>query len=445
MERQIRQNRANGNVSGSIFFSTSDLTGNTGNFADSLTQVYYHYPALVPQMNWKNTNPPNLPSNLNYGQIATAPAELQWDAPNPTGSGDTAARYVVYLFSNPTPSPSDFENASNMILVTGENSANPPVPQSNGPTYYAVSSVDENNNESAPTSVLEVDAPSNPVLASPANGSKARDTTILVWKSPGPVSTYIIQLSQDPTFSSGVTVHPLPSGDTTYYLTGLTGLQTYYWHILGENAGGIGSYSSTRNFTTAFPLVPLPLTPSGGTANVSLNPTFTWSKADSATQYRFQLSKGVSFSPPLVMDTIIDGTTFNETDSLKSVTIYDWRVSAGNNYGFSNFSNYINFRTTNITIVAGPEGVPTEFALYQNYPNPFNPTTTIRFAIPSNERVSLTVYDVLGRTVGTLVDEQLASGNYNAVFDGSILPSGVYFCRLIAGQHVGYIKIMLLK
>lgn len=444
MERQIRQNRANGSVSGSIFFSTNSLTGNFGGFADSLEQSYYRYPALVPQMNWKDITPPNPPSNLRYEQIAALPAELQWDIPTPTSSGDSASRYVLYKFSRSNPFASDFDSASNIILVTGENSANSSIPQSSGPTFYAVSSVDENNNESTPSSVLRIDAPPAPLLVSPANGSNARDTTLLVWESPGLVSSYTVQVSSDPTFSNSLGVKVSVQSDTTFAVTGLNGLQKYYWHVGAANAGGVGPYSTAQNFTTAFPLVPVLSNPAGGATNVSLTPTFTWNRADSAIRYRFQLSKGVSFAPTLI-DTTITDTIFTDADSLIPVTIYAWRVSAGNNYGFSNFSNYNNFRTTNITFVLASAGIPTQFVLYQNYPNPFNPTTTIRFAIPTYERVSLTVYDVLGRTVGTLVNQQLPPGSYKAIFDGSLLPSGVYICRLSAGQQINYIKLLLLK
>ncbi len=444
MEHQIRQNRSNGKVAGSIFFSTNSLTGNLGHIADSLEQSYYRYPALVPQMSWKNTTPPNSPSNLKYDQIAASPAELQWDVPAPTGSGDTASRYVVYRFSKSNSLVSDFDSASNMILVTGENTADPPVPQGNGPTFYAVSSVDENNNESTPTGILRIDAPSTPLLVSPANGSPARDTTLLVWRSPGLVSSYSVQVSSDPTFPSSSGVKASVQSDTTYAVTGLSGFQKYYWRVGAANAGGTGPYSTTGDFTTAFPLVPVLSTPAGGATNVSLTPTFTWNRADSATKYRFQLTKGVSFVSPLI-DTTVTDTTFADADSLIPVTIYAWRVSAGNNYGFSNFSNYDNFRTTNITFVLASGGIPTKFVIYQNYPNPFNPTTTIPFAIPSYERVSLAVYDVLGRSVGTLVNQQLPPGSYKAIFDGSLLPSGVYICVLRAGEKVGYIKLLLLK
>ncbi len=91
------------------------------------------------------------------------------------------------------------------------------------------------------------------------------------------------------------------------------------------------------------------------------------------------------------------------------------------------------------------ELVPHEFVLYQNYPNPFNPVTVIRFEIPSTEHVSLTVYDVLGRRVETLMDGEVTPGYYEVPFDGTRYASGVYFYRIVAGRSSQVKKMMLLK
>ena len=69
-----------------------------------------------------------------------------------------------------------------------------------------------------------------------------------------------------------------------------------------------------------------------------------------------------------------------------------------------------------------------------NYPNPFNPTTVIRYELPSNSRVKVQVFDVLGRVVSTVVNEQKEAGIYEVVFNASSLSSGTYFYRLQAGS-----------
>ena len=88
---------------------------------------------------------------------------------------------------------------------------------------------------------------------------------------------------------------------------------------------------------------------------------------------------------------------------------------------------------------------PSAFALSQNYPNPFNPTTTIGYDVPKRSLVTVVVYDILGRLVETLVDEEKQPGHYEATFNASGLPSGVYFYRLQAGSFIESRKLVLLK
>ncbi|MGC8594810.1 MAG: T9SS type A sorting domain-containing protein [Candidatus Kryptoniota bacterium] len=85
------------------------------------------------------------------------------------------------------------------------------------------------------------------------------------------------------------------------------------------------------------------------------------------------------------------------------------------------------------TSVFPPVYVAHTFKLYQNYPNPFNPATTIRFVVPNFTHVNLSIFDIIGRKVVTLVNRQMQPGEYSEVFDAKSLPSGVYFCRLTAG------------
>ncbi|MBI3765159.1 MAG: S8 family peptidase, partial [Ignavibacteriales bacterium] len=92
-----------------------------------------------------------------------------------------------------------------------------------------------------------------------------------------------------------------------------------------------------------------------------------------------------------------------------------------------------------------PMGVPTVYSLSQNYPNPFNPSTHIRYELPKTSVVSLKVFDVLGREVGTLVNGEQTAGRYTVPFDGSRLASGLYFYRLVAGEYTAMKKLMLIK
>jgi hypothetical protein len=89
--------------------------------------------------------------------------------------------------------------------------------------------------------------------------------------------------------------------------------------------------------------------------------------------------------------------------------------------------------------------LPAEFALEQNYPNPFNPATEIRYQIPEAGHVQIRVYDILGKVVATLVDEQKNAGIYNVFWDAGNLASGVYVYTMQAGSFVQTKKLILMK
>jgi hypothetical protein len=89
---------------------------------------------------------------------------------------------------------------------------------------------------------------------------------------------------------------------------------------------------------------------------------------------------------------------------------------------------------------------PKDFVLHANYPNPFNPTTTLQFDLIRNERVTLKIFNVLGQEVASLLNKaRLGAGVHRIEFDGSRLPSGVYFYRLQAGDFAETRKMILLK
>jgi hypothetical protein len=95
--------------------------------------------------------------------------------------------------------------------------------------------------------------------------------------------------------------------------------------------------------------------------------------------------------------------------------------------------------------VREPPKFPKAFRLEQNYPNPFNPNTTIKYELPKSSVVRLSVFDILGREVSVLVKERKDAGVHEVKFDGSNLASGVYFCRIQAGNFAATKRLLLLK
>jgi hypothetical protein len=131
------------------------------------------------------------------------------------------------------------------------------------------------------------------------------------------------------------------------------------------------------------------------------------------------------------MDTLVwqstDGTTWSGD------VVGNWMVQA-------------HVRADTISAVGDlPTSLPHSYSLAQNYPNPFNPTTDIQFSLPIQSQVRLTVYDILGQEVATLVNGSLTAGEHTVAFNAASLPSGIYFYRLEAGSFSDIRKMMLLK
>ncbi len=144
------------------------------------------------------------------------------------------------------------------------------------------------------------------------------------------------------------------------------------------------------------------------------------------------------------VDIIVAYNAGQGTDNLNSILKAKETAQASIDFYKSNF--------TNIPVGISEEKnvQPNDFELVQNYPNPFNPTTKIRYTIPNvgdeNFRpVQLKIYDVLGNEIAALVDKEQTPANYEVVFNGEYLPSGVYFYILKIGEFSSARKMMLLK
>ncbi len=98
-----------------------------------------------------------------------------------------------------------------------------------------------------------------------------------------------------------------------------------------------------------------------------------------------------------------------------------------------------------LTDVSDGELFPTVFSLGQNFPNPFNPVTNLRFSVPERARVTVILYDVAGREVRTLANDEFEPGFHALVLNGAGLPSGVYFCRMVSPDFTETRKFVLLK
>ena len=106
---------------------------------------------------------------------------------------------------------------------------------------------------------------------------------------------------------------------------------------------------------------------------------------------------------------------------------------------------YICKFTPPVTSIIGRNEIPDNLILEQNYPNPFNPDTKIKFQINESSFITLIIYDVLGKEVALLVNEEKPAGNYEVTFRADNLPSGIYLARLTGSNSTSIIKMNLLK
>jgi agmatine deiminase len=113
-------------------------------------------------------------------------------------------------------------------------------------------------------------------------------------------------------------------------------------------------------------------------------------------------------------------------------------------------AGYFSFMVTNATAINNEENIPNEYKLYQNYPNPFNPSTIIKYQIPKDGFVSLKVYDILGREVASLVNEDKKSGIYETSFsihsgNNVSISSGLYFYKIVSRDFIEIRKMIICK
>ena len=117
-------------------------------------------------------------------------------------------------------------------------------------------------------------------------------------------------------------------------------------------------------------------------------------------------------------------------------------------YSFSNYKlaprkndDFVNYTTD----VNDENILPKEYLISQNYPNPFNPSTTISYALPKSEMVTIRIYNILGQMVRTLVNQNESAGTHTVSFKADDLTSGIYFYSIQAGSFNQVKKMMLLK
>jgi endonuclease/exonuclease/phosphatase family metal-dependent hydrolase len=141
-----------------------------------------------------------------------------------------------------------------------------------------------------------------------------------------------------------------------------------------------------------------------------------------------------------------DGNHYNDSINRRPNTAVPDSVADAIHYASDHIPVFATYIFGNPIGISGISyQTPNEFSLGQNFPNPFNPSTTIKFDIKNSETVKLVIYDVLGNTIETLVNEKLIAGSYEVKWNASRYSSGLYFYKLIADNYISTKKMILAK
>ena len=286
---------------------------------------------------------------------------------------------------------------------------------------------------------------SPPVLSSPANNSIIQALSLnLIWHRVTNAGTYRVQVATDLNFNN-VIVNDSTITDTMKAINGLLNNTSYYWRVYAKNPGLISSYSAVWHFTTAaLPAAPVLISPPNNSFGISTTAKLDWTSEPSALSYRVQVSSDSTFASSQLDSVTTVDSIFIPSGRLNNNTRYFWHVRSQNNIGNGSYSAYFVFTTSLVGITNNSE-IPKVFRLYNNYPNPFNPATKIHFDLPKSSFTKIVVYDVLGREVETIVNEQLNPGSYTADWNAINYPSGIYFYKITAGDYTATRKMVLIK
>jgi len=230
------------------------------------------------------------------------------------------------------------------------------------------------------------------------------------------------------------------------------------WRVTAKDIEGLSSMTdSSYFFTDAFPEPPLAFStvyPENNAEGLGTSIDFVWNKSadpDPLDEVSYQLVYGTDWqdSSTYVFSDITTDTSISVL--LDDNIQYSWIVVARDADGFIVGSNNDTPNMLTVgTLSVDDNTVPTVYALHQNYPNPFNPTTKISYDLPDASVVSLSIYDLMGREIRTLINSEQNAGfkiiQWNATDNlGKSVPAGMYIYTIQAGEFRQTRKMVLLK
>ncbi len=273
----------------------------------------------------------------------------------------------------------------------------------------------------------------------PRNGAQVDQTKPVgfEWTPVGYTTEYTLQVAKDAEFATIVAEEQYIT-DAVYFMTAENNT-TYYWRVKSYNDIGESDWSPASMFETRQPYIKVTRPKSNSDWRIGADAYLTW-EDNIKEDVVLELFKGASFL--MKIDTTTNTGAYKWTIPLHLDAGSDYQIKAYSvdNSTVSGMSENFALGTTS---TVENEIVLKKYALSQNYPNPFNPVTQITYQLPSAGHVNISVYDIRGSLVATLVDEWQTENQYNVEFDGGTLSTGIYIYRMTVDDRFTESKKML--
>jgi len=386
--------------------------------------------------------------------IYTNTATFTWEPATDPDEGDVVS-YELHLSTDAAfTAPVVITNISDSFYVSEGLTANQQF-------WWKVKAVDTNTegtwSDETFTLSVQMLPPAAFSLLTPVDDAILNDNkATFTWQAavdpdPGDAVSYSIYLSKDEAFTDPMITRSITG--TSLEITDLDLNQNYWWKVLAQDKNTAGTWS-TQVFNFSVVVQPPSdfslLTPTDNDSLTTTDATFTWqastaSALGGALTYTFYLSTDAAFTSPQTTEGLTTPTV-TKTGLTKNQK-YWWKVKAVDENSEGKMSKEIfSFFVKDMTGIADEgSAIPTEFSISQNYPNPFNPVTSIRYGLPKNSDVTITIHNALGQQLEVLIDGYQTAGyhtiNWNAVNYGS----GVYFYKIQAGSFTQIHKAILTK